>query len=124
MIWLSPMAGTEECSVYFDIRDIGVRRTGSTTEGVVSGIIGDGSCELWGEVTLGEKSQVNILPFWDEGEPPGSLDEAIDLASLKTQLAEAVARVFSGIGQLTAGERFSGGGFWSTPGPVRIQAVT
>ena len=105
MIWLAPMAGTQECSVYFDIRDIDVRRTGSATQGVVRGIVGDGCCECWGEVTLGESLRVDLLPYWDEEEKSGGFDEAVDLSLLKQQLAEAVAKVFSGIGRLTAGER-------------------
>jgi len=124
MIWLSPMAGPEECSVYFDIRDIGMRRTGRNTEGLVSGIIGDGCSEFWGEVILGETPQVNILPFWEAGEPPGSFAEAIDLPALKAQLADAVAKIFSGIGQLTAGEQWSFGVANSTRSPVKISAAT
>lgn len=121
MIWLSPMAGTRECSVYFDIRGIDLRRTGSATVGVVRGIVGDGCCEAWGEIVLGEALQVNILPFWDEDERQGDFDEAVDLPLLKQQLAEAVTKVFSGIGQLTAGERLVFG--WPRPPALAEQAV-
>jgi hypothetical protein len=110
MIWLAPMAGTSECSIYFDIRDIDVRQTGNGTEGMVRGIVGDGRSEFWGEISLGESRQVNILPFWEDEGKPASFDDAVDLFLLKTQLAESVAKVFSAIGRLTAGERLSYGG--------------
>jgi|GEM_PF-2029290 len=106
MIWLSPMAGTHECSLYFDIRDIDIRRTGNGTEGMISGIVGDGCREFWGEVSLGEALQVNILPFWDGEEQPARFDEAVDLHLLKQQLAESVAKVFSEIGRLSAAQRW------------------
>jgi len=124
MIWLAPMAGTRECSVYFDIRDIDVHRTGNGTEGVVRGILGDGRNEFWGEVTLGESRQVEILPFWDEGEQSTPFDEAVDLMILKTQLADSVAKVFSAIGQLTTGERINPGGRqWSLALPFSATAA-
>jgi len=53
MIWLSPTSGIEECSIYFEIRDIDLKCRGDVTSGVVRGLLGDGSCELWGEVFLG-----------------------------------------------------------------------
>ena len=53
MIWLSPTSGTEECSIYFDIRDIDLQWRENVTSGVVRGLLGDGSRELWGEVFLG-----------------------------------------------------------------------
>lgn len=90
MIWLSPMAGTAEGSIYFDIRDITVKRTGNGTVGTVCGLLGDGQRELWGEVSLGSSPQVHILPLWtDEGQIesfPASVDESL----LKEQLLEVV----------------------------------
>ncbi len=111
MIWLSATVGTQERSVYFDIRDIDVRRTGSFTEGIVRGVLGDGQREFWGEVSLGEAVQVSILPFWEEDEKPTCFDEGIDPQLLQEQLAESVVKVFHGIVQLTADGRLQHGNY-------------
>lgn len=98
MIWLSPMAGTEEGSVYFDIRDIALQQTDHGTDGLIRGLLGDGQREIWGEVQLGEKPQARILPLWtDEGQVE-SLSAAIDEELLKEQLLEAVQKLFATIG--------------------------
>ena len=102
MIWLSPMVGTEEGSVYFDIRDIALQQTDDGTDGLIRGQLGDGQREIWGEVQLGEKPQVRILPLWtDEGQVE-SLSVAIDEELLKQQLLEAVQILFATIGGWTA----------------------
>lgn len=120
MIWLAPIVGTLEGSVYFDIRDIDVRRTGSGTEGVVGGIVGDGCCEFWGEVSLGGSQQVNILPFCDEEECLLRFEESVDLYALKKQLAESVSKVFSRIGQPSTDDRLQQGR--GCPGTSPMQA--
>ena len=102
MIWLSTMAGTQECSIYFDIRDIDLRHTGNATEGVIRGLLGDGRRELWGEVFLGAVSRVQILSEWsDAGEVEG-FDEAIDESLLQQQLLAAVQAVFNRIASLSS----------------------
>jgi hypothetical protein len=100
MIWLSANAGTEERSVYFDIRDIDLQCTGSAVSGLVRGIVGDGQCEYWGEVCLGEDPQVKILPFWEEEQEAAEIENQLDLQMLKVRLAGTVAGIFHGIGQL------------------------
>ncbi len=102
MIWLSTLAGTQERSIYFDIRDIDLRRTGNATEGVIRGLLGDGHRELWGEVFLGTVPRVQILSEWSaDGEVEG-FDAEIDESLLKQQLLAAVQSVFSRIGTLTS----------------------
>ncbi|HEY5673903.1 MAG TPA: hypothetical protein VIR78_09380 [Malonomonas sp.] len=104
MIWLSTLAGTQECSIYFEIRDIEVRRTGSGAQGVVRGLLGDGRRELWSEVFLGETPEVQILPEWsDAGEVEG-FDAALDEALLKQQLLVSVQKIFSRIGRMASFE--------------------
>jgi hypothetical protein len=101
MIWLSTLAGTQERSIYFDIRDIDLQRTGTATEGVIRGLLGDGHRELWGEVFLGAAPQVQILSEWSaDGEVEG-FDAEIDESLLKQQLLVSVQRVFSRIGDLS-----------------------
>ncbi|SHI52292.1 hypothetical protein SAMN02745165_00302 [Malonomonas rubra DSM 5091] len=95
MIWLSPMTGTEEGSVYFDIRDISLQPTGRGTDGVISGLLGDGQREIWGEVHLGSQPQVRILPLWTDDGQIEELSLAVDEELLKQQLLESVQNVFS-----------------------------
>ncbi len=102
MIWLSTTAGMQEFSIYFEIRDIDIRRTGNATEGVIRGLLGDGRCELWSEVFLGDKPRVQILPEWTEGGEVDELDSSIDESVLKRQLLGAVQEVFDQIGRLTS----------------------
>ena len=100
MIWLSTLAGTQECSIYFDIRDIDLRRTGNATEGVIRGLLGDGRRELWGEVFLGDAPRVQILPEWNDGGEVEGFDAEIDESLLKQQLLATVQKVFSRVGTL------------------------
>ena len=86
MIWLSPKFGAGQRSVYFDVRDVAVRRSGNCFEGSIQGLLGDGLQELWGEVTLGNEPQVNILPLWSEEHGVEGFDEVLDEADLKQQL--------------------------------------
>ena len=95
MIWLSTMAGTQLCSIYFEIRDIEIRRTGTATEGVVRGLLGDGRCELWSEVFLGDAPRAQILPQWTDAGQVEGLDVAIDESELQQQLLTAVQSVFA-----------------------------
>jgi hypothetical protein len=100
MIWLLTTAGTQECSIYFEIRDIEVRHTGSGSEGVVRGLLGDGLRELWGEVFLGETPGVQILSEWNDAGEVEGFDETVDEALLKQQLLASVQKVFSRIGNM------------------------
>lgn len=96
MIWLSPASGTEECNIYFEIRDIDLQRHGDITSGVVRGLLGDGLCELVGEVFLGAEESAQILPLWDESGSVESFPAIVDeslllqqmLAEVKTLLPE------------------------------------
>ncbi len=97
MIWLSPMTGTKECSIYFDIRDIDLRRTGKTTEGVVRGLLGDGQRELWGEVCLSKNSHAQILPLWGDDGQIETFDDSVDESLLQSQLLAAVESLFARI---------------------------
>lgn len=103
MIWLSPMAGTAEGSVYFEIRDISLQQTGNQSEGLIQGLLGDGQREVWAEVHLGKQPQAKILPLWtDEGQVE-SLGAEIDEELLEVQLLDAVQKLFSVIGTWTSG---------------------
>ena len=94
MIWLSPTSGTEECSIYFEIRDIDLQCRGDVTSGVVRGLLGDGSLELWGEVFLGAVESAQILPVWTEAGEVESFSAAVDESLLLEQmLAEVKALV-------------------------------
>ena len=90
MIWLSPASGTKECSVYFDIRDINVKFSAGRLTGVIRGLVGDGSCELWGEVFLGDAEFSQILPVWSETGAIESFSEAVDETLLLREMLTAV----------------------------------
>ncbi|MDB4470861.1 hypothetical protein N9063_01105 [Deltaproteobacteria bacterium] len=98
MIWLSPMTGTEEGSVYFDVRDITLQQTDNGTDGLIRGLLGDGQREIWGEVQLGKNPQVRILPLWTDDGQIESLSAAIDEELLKEQLLDAVQKLFAAVG--------------------------
>ena len=90
MIWLSPTSGTEECSIYFEIRDIDLKCCGDVISGVVRGLLGDGSCELWGEVFLGAEESAQILPVWTESGEVESFSAAVDESLLQQQMLSEV----------------------------------
>lgn len=94
MIWLSPMTGTAEGSVYFEIRDIMASQQHNTGASLIRGLLGDGQREIWAEVQLGENPQVQILPLWSDAGQVESLSAEIDEELLKDQLLEAVQKVF------------------------------
>ncbi len=98
MIWLSPMIGTEEGSVYFEIRDIVFQQTGNEREGLIRGLLGDGQCEVCTEVQLGKNPQVRIIPVWTDAGEVETLSVAVDEELLKEQLLEAVQRLFAIVG--------------------------
>ena len=95
MIWLTPMAGTEEGSVYFQIRDISLRQNGTESCGIIGGLLGDGCHEVWGEVEFGMKPQVRILPLLTDAGEVETLSAAVDEELLKAQLLESVQEVFA-----------------------------
>ncbi|MCK5825682.1 MAG: hypothetical protein KAG93_01505 [Desulfuromusa sp.] len=97
MIWLSPTSGTEECSIYFEIRDIDLQWRGNVTSGVVRGLLGDGSCELFGEVFLGDEESAKILPVWTESGAVESFSAAVDESLLLEQLLAEVKTLLPGI---------------------------
>lgn len=102
MIWLSPMAGTAEGSVYFEIRDMSLQRNGHGSAGRVSGLLGDGQREVWVDVQLGAVPQVKMLPVWtDEGQIE-SLSAAVDEEQLKQQLLDEVQQLFNSLGLRSA----------------------
>lgn len=102
MIWLSPMVGTAEGSVYFDIRDISLQRNGNGSAGRIGGLLGDGQREIWAEIQLGTVPQVTILPVWtDEGQVE-SLSAAVDEEQLKQQLLGEVQQLFNTLGLRSA----------------------
>jgi hypothetical protein len=107
MIWLSPMTGTEEGCVYFDIRDITIQHKGNGTEGLIRGLLGDGQRELWAEVELGVIPHARILPLWTDDGRVECLSTAIDEELLKEQLLEAVYKVFAGVGACSAEPQFA-----------------
>ncbi len=90
MIWLSPTSGTEECSIYFDIRDIDLKWHENTTSGVVRGLLGDGLRELWGEVFLGAEESAQILPVWTDSGEVESFSAAVDESLLLRQMLTEV----------------------------------
>lgn len=104
MLWLSALADTQECPIYFEIRDIEVRQTGSEAQGVVRGLLGDGRRELWSEVFLGATPSVQILSEWSETGGVEGFDAAIDEAMLKQQLLAGVETLFARIGRMASCE--------------------
>jgi len=94
MIWLSPASGTKECSIYFDIRDIDLQISAGRSAGVVRGLVGDGSCELWGEVFLGHREFAQILPVWTESGTIESFPDEVDEALLLQEMLSAVKNLF------------------------------
>jgi len=100
MIWLSPANGTKECSVYFDIRDIDVQLSEGRSTGVVRGLVGDGSCELWGEVFLGKKEFAQILPVWTETGAIESFSDEVDEVLLLQEMLSAVKSLLLKVGSI------------------------
>lgn len=90
MIWLSPTSGTNNCSIYFEIRDIDLQCHGDINSGVVRGLLGDGYCELWGEVFLGSVEYAQILPVWTESGEVESFSTAVDESLLQQQMLSEV----------------------------------
>jgi hypothetical protein len=90
MIWLSPTQGIHESSVYFDIRDIDLQYHGDFVSATVSGLVGDGSCEIWGEVFLGHDDSAHFLPMWTENGEVETLSGVIDEVLLQKQLVDEV----------------------------------
>lgn len=105
MIWLSPAAGKQECSLYFDLRDIELRRTGQGLEGAARGLIGDGQCELWAEIEFGQTAKVQILPLWSEDGVVEGFDDSVDETLLAEQLLASLKELLAGLGQFSAPER-------------------
>ena len=100
MIWLSPASGTEECNIYFEIRDIDLQCHGDITSGVVRGLIGDGLCELVGEVFLGVEESAQILPLWDESGVVESFPAVVDESLLLQQMLAEVKALLPKIGNI------------------------
>ena len=98
MIWLSPTSGTEECSIYFDIRDIDLKWRENTTSGVVRGLLGDGLRELWGEVFLGAEESAQILPVWTENGEVESFSSVVDESLLLEQMLAEVKTLLPRMG--------------------------
>ena len=115
MIWLSPASGTEECSIYFEIRDINLEYRGDVTSGVVRGLLGDGSCELWGEVFLGAVESAQILPVWTETGEVESFPAVVDESLLLQQMLAEVKTLLPGMGNLG---NFNPSPVWQKPDPV------
>jgi len=103
MIWMTPMAGTEEGSVYFQIRDISMRQNGFESFGLISGLLGDGHQEVWAEVEFGKRPEVRILPLLTDSGQVESLSAAVDEELLKIQLLEVVQEVYTAFASRTAG---------------------
>jgi hypothetical protein len=97
MIWLSPTSGIEECSIYFEIRDIDLRWHGHVVSGAVRGVLGDGSRELWGEVFLGDEESAQILPVWTDGGEVESFPVAVDESLLLEQMLAEVKILLPGM---------------------------
>lgn len=98
------MSGTEEGSIYFDIREVALLQIGNGTEGVVRGLLGDGQLELWTEVYLGNSPRVQVLPLWTDDGQVERFAAAVDDELLQKQLLEAVQQVFSRVGSMSQAE--------------------
>ena len=98
MIWLSPASGTKECSIYFDIRDIDLQFSEGRSTCVVRGLLGDGSNELWGEVSLGQEEFAKILPLWTEIGGIESFSDAVDEDLLQQEMLFSVKDLLHEIG--------------------------
>ena len=97
MIWLSPTSGTEECSIYFEIRDIDLQWREHTVSGAVRGLLGDGSREFLGEVFLGDSESAQVLPIWTETGEVESFSAAVDEALLLEQMLAEVKTLLPGM---------------------------
>ena len=100
MIWLSPANGTKECSIYFDIRDIDLQSSAGRSTGVVRGLVGNGSCELWGEVFLGQREFAQILPVWTESGTIESFPDEVDETLLLQEMLSAVKHLLHKVGSI------------------------
>ncbi|MEE4253417.1 MAG: hypothetical protein V2I50_05175 [Desulfuromusa sp.] len=100
MIWLSPANGTKECSIYFDIRDIDLQFSEGRSTGIVRGLVGNGSCELWGEVFLGHKEFAQILPVWTETGVMESFSDEVDETLLLHEMLSAVKNMLLRVGSI------------------------
>jgi|GEM_PF-3038305 len=86
MVWLSSNCGSNQCNLYFDIRDVDLKYQNGVLSGVVSGLVGNGVCENWGEVFLGTQESARILPYWDETGEIEQLTDYLDEKDLCDQL--------------------------------------
>lgn len=100
MIWLSVDSTHNEINVYFDVRHVEFDVTKSTHTIVVRGLLGDGCCENWGEVTLGTEEKAQVLAVWDESGNIECLRSDIDETVLSEEMI-AAAKFF-------LNEQFSG----------------
>jgi hypothetical protein len=86
MVWLSSNCGSNQYNLYFDIRDVDLKYQNGIISGVVSGLVGNGVCENWGEVFLGTNESVRILPYWDGTGEIEQLTDYLDEEVLRDQL--------------------------------------
>lgn len=86
MVWLSSNCGSSQYSLYFDIRDVDLKYQNGMISGVVSGLVGNGVCENWGEVFLGGNESAQILPYWDDSGEIEQLTDYLDEEVLLDQL--------------------------------------
>lgn len=86
MVWLSSNCGLGQYSLYFDIRNVDINYQDGMVSGVVSGLVGNGVCENWGEVFLGVNESARILPYWDGTGEVEQLTDYVDEMGLQAEL--------------------------------------
>lgn len=89
MVWLSSVSTTCGSSFYFDMRFADVVTSNGMMGMLVRGVVGDGHCENWADVFIGEEACVTILPNWNDDGELEMLNVGDDEAGLHAQMQSA-----------------------------------
>ncbi len=97
MIWLSALNGAEGYSSYFDVRELDIRCRNRTCSGLVSGIVGVGSLEFWGDIRIGQEDSVQLLPICSDDGMVETIPDGVDQQQLQRELLAEVRDLLQGL---------------------------
>ncbi len=97
MIWLSALNGAEGYSSYFDVRELDIRCRNRTCSGLVSGIVGVGSLEFWGDIRIGQEDSVQLLPICSDDGMVETIPDRVDQQQLQRELLAEVRDLLQGL---------------------------
>ena len=96
MIWLSALNGAEGYSSYFDVRELDIRCRNRTCSGLVSGIVGVGSLEFWGDVRVGKEDSVQLLQIYNDDGVIETIPDGVDQQLLQRELLAEIKSLLEG----------------------------